>query len=61
VAVNVAQFFTGTDYLMVLPILLLTLFALGILLIDLMMPPEWKWMNAVYALLGLAFAAGAIT
>ena len=26
--------------------MLLTLFALGILLIDLMLPAEWKWVNA---------------
>src|ERR1700751_1495672 len=37
--------------------LLLTLFAMGILLIDLMLPPEWKWSNAVTALVGVAFAA----
>ena len=34
---------------------LLTLFALGILLIDLMLPAEWKWMNAVTALVGVVF------
>ncbi|MBS1850631.1 MAG: NADH-quinone oxidoreductase subunit N [Acidobacteria bacterium] len=45
---------------MVLPIILLTLFALGILLIDLMVPAEWKWSNAVTALIGIAFAAGAV-
>src|SRR6201993_1927908 len=37
--------------------LLLTLFAMGILLIDLMLPPEWKWSNAVTALVGVGFAA----
>src|ERR1700745_260393 len=36
--------------------LLLTLFALGILLIDLMLPPEWKWSNALTALVGVGFA-----
>src|ERR1700741_1616891 len=36
--------------------LLLTLFALGILLIDLMLPPEWKWSNALIALVGVGFA-----
>ncbi len=39
-----------TDYLLALPITLLTLFALGILLIDLMLPREMKWANAVTAL-----------
>ena len=38
----------------------LTIFALGILLIDLMLPKEWKWVNALIALVGLAFAAGAV-
>jgi|KBSMisStandDraft_5_1062788.scaffolds.fasta_scaffold01002_6 NADH-quinone oxidoreductase subunit N len=52
-----SQFFTNTDYVMCLPILLLTLFACGILLIDLTVPPEWKWSNALLALAGLVFAA----
>jgi NADH-quinone oxidoreductase subunit N len=54
---TVAQNFGLGDYLLALPILLLTLFAVGILLIDLMLPAEWKWSNAVTALVGLAFAA----
>ncbi len=52
--------FSATDYLLVLPITLLTLFALGILLIDLWIPPEEKWVNAVMALCGVAFSAAAI-
>ena len=52
--------FSMTDYLLVLPITLLTLFALGILLIDLWIPPEEKWVNAVMALCGVAFSAAAI-
>ena len=40
--------------------LLLTLFALGILLIDLMLPKEWKRVNAITALIGLAFSAAAV-
>ena len=55
------QFFGGYDYAMILPMLLLTLFALGILLFDLMVPPEWKRLNAYVALGGLAFAASGIT
>jgi len=55
-----AQYFTGIDYLLGLPVILLTLFALGILLIDLMVPAEWKWTNAVTALIGLLFAAGGV-
>jgi NADH-quinone oxidoreductase subunit N len=54
------QFFTSSDYVLSLPIILLTLFALGILLIDLMIPPEWKWTNAVTALAGLLFGAAGV-
>lgn len=52
--------FSATDYLLALPITLLALFALGILLIDLMLPPEQKWLNAVTAMFGVVFSAGAI-
>ena len=52
--------FNLADYIMSLPIILLTLFALGILLIDLVTPKRWKWMNAVTALVGIAFSTGAI-
>jgi NADH-quinone oxidoreductase subunit N len=55
-----AQYFTGVDYLLSLPVILLTLFALGILLIDLMIPPEWKWTNAVTAFIGILFAAAGV-
>jgi NADH-quinone oxidoreductase subunit N len=40
-----------------LPMVELTIFALGILLIDLMIPARWKWLNAVGAFAGVAFAA----
>ncbi len=53
---GIAQYFTGLDYLLALPMLLLTLFAMGILLIDLMLPPEWKWSNALTAFVGVCFA-----
>jgi len=42
---------------MAMPMILLTLFALGILMMDLMLPTEWKWANAVTAFLGVMFAA----
>ena len=57
---GLGQFFTGTDYLLSLPIILLTLFALGILLIDLMIPPEWKWANAATAFVGVMFATAGV-
>ncbi len=56
----ITQMFSPTDYLMALPVTLLTLFSLGILLIDLMLPAQQKWVNAVTALVGLGFAAVAI-
>ena len=56
----VANFFTSTDYVLALPIVLLTVFAMGILLIDLLLPAEWKQLNAFTALIGLGFAAAAL-
>jgi len=53
----ISQMFERSDYLMSLPMMLLTIFALGILLIDLMLPTEWKWANAVTAFVGVLFAA----
>ncbi|MGA2354856.1 MAG: NADH-quinone oxidoreductase subunit N [Terriglobales bacterium] len=46
-----------TDYRLMLPMVELSIFALGILLIDLMVPRAWKWINAAGALVGLLFAA----
>ncbi len=53
------QFFTRTDYVLCLPMILLSLFGLGVLIIDLMLPVQWKRWNAVTALVGLAFATAA--
>src|ERR1700726_2106101 len=55
-----AQNFGRVDYLMALPVLLLTLFALGILLLDLMLPVQWKRVNAVTALVGIMFSAAGV-
>jgi NADH-quinone oxidoreductase subunit N len=54
--VGVLSQFTASDYLMALPMTLLTVFALGILLIDLMLPAEEKWVNALLAFVGVLFA-----
>ena len=48
------------DYLLALPITLLTLFALGILLIDLMLSAEEKWINPLTALVAVGFATKAV-
>src|ERR1700719_4573952 len=55
-----AQNFGRADYLMALPVILLTLFALGILLLDLMLPAQWKKINAVTALVGILFSAAGV-
>ena len=54
---SLSQYVSPGDFLLALPIILLTLFAIGVLLIDLLLPPEWKWMNAATALVGIGFAA----
>jgi NADH-quinone oxidoreductase subunit N len=46
-----------TEYRLMLPMVELGIFALGILLVDLMIPRDWKWLNAVAAFVGVAFAA----
>jgi len=51
------QFFQPTDYLAIAPEIILTIFGLGILLIDFMLERRDKFLNAVTALLGLGFAA----
>ena len=43
--------------MLMLPMVELTIFALGMLLIDLMLPREWKWLNAVAAFAGVALSA----
>ncbi len=45
-----------TEYRLMLPVVELTIFALGILLIDLIVPPQWKWINAAGAFMGVLFA-----
>jgi NADH-quinone oxidoreductase subunit N len=45
-----------TEYRLMLPMVELTIFALGILLIDLIVPREWKWINAAGAFVGVLFA-----
>ncbi|MGA2423433.1 MAG: NADH-quinone oxidoreductase subunit N [Terriglobales bacterium] len=45
------------EYRLMLPMVELAIFALGILLIDLMIPRGWKWINAAGAFAGVLFAA----
>ncbi len=53
-------YFSSSDYLLSLPMLLLTLFGLGILMIDLVLPKQWKQVNAIIALIGIAFSTVAV-
>jgi len=48
--------FSRSDYLLALPMLVLSGFAVAILLVDLVLPKAWKRWNAVLALAGLAAA-----
>ncbi|MGA9564069.1 MAG: NADH-quinone oxidoreductase subunit N [Candidatus Korobacteraceae bacterium] len=57
---SLGLYFSSTDYLLALPMLLLALFAMGILLIDLILPEQWKPVNAFTALAGVAFSAAAV-
>src|SRR5437660_185823 len=54
------SFFSGTDYALSLPMILLSLFGLGVLIIDLMLPAEWKRWNAITALIGIFFSTAAV-
>jgi NADH:ubiquinone oxidoreductase subunit 2 (subunit N) len=49
-----------TNYVLSLPLILLAIFAVGTLVMDRMFPPEWKWLNAITALIGIAFSAGGV-
>jgi len=60
VTTSLMQYFHRTDYLLALPMVLLTLFALVILMIDLLLPARSKRVNAFTALIGLAFSAAAV-
>ncbi len=49
-------FFQRADYLAIKPEILVTMFALAILLFDFLLEKRDKWMNAMVALIGLGFA-----
>jgi len=53
----VGALFNPTDYLFTLPIILLTMFAIAILLFDLMLSAREKWLNGLLAFTGVLFAA----
>lgn len=57
---DASNLLSSPEYLLSLPIILLVLFAAGILLIDLVTPPDWKWMNAATAMAGVLFSAAGV-
>ena len=57
---NWSQFFNGNDYMLSLPVIMLSLFGIGVLLVDLLLPDEWKVVNAWTAFAGLVFSAAAV-
>ncbi len=57
---NAANLLSSPEYVLSLPIILLALFAGGILLIDSVTPPNWKWMNAATAMAGVLFSAAGV-
>jgi NADH:ubiquinone oxidoreductase subunit 2 (subunit N) len=56
-----AQYFRPTDYLVCLPLLLLALFAGGLMVMDTMMPRSWRAVNGWAALLGIGFSGAALS
>jgi NADH-quinone oxidoreductase subunit N len=51
-----SEYFSAIDLLVLKPVILLTLFGVGVLLTDLLLDESQKYMNAVTALVGLGFA-----
>ena len=51
------EYFSAVDFLVLKPVILLALFAMGVLLTDLLLEPPYKYFNAITALVGVAFAA----
>ncbi|MBI1956055.1 MAG: NADH-quinone oxidoreductase subunit N [Acidobacteria bacterium] len=52
-----SEYFTAVDFLVLKPVILLTLFGIGVLLTDLLLEERQKYLNAITALLGIGFAA----
>src|SRR3990170_2418419 len=52
-----SEYFTAVDLLVLRPVILLTLFGIGVLLTDLLLDDRHKYFNAITALVGVAFAA----
>ncbi len=57
---QIEQLITKPDLILTMPMLWLSIAALGVLLFDLTLKPERKWLNAVATLFGLGIAAGMV-
>jgi len=55
-----SEYFSAVDFLALKPIILLTLFGVGVMLIDLLLDEHQKHYNPITALIGLGFAAYSI-
>jgi hypothetical protein len=51
---SIPNLFSRSDYVLALPMLVLSAFAVAILLVDLLLPKEMKRWNAALALAGVA-------
>src|SRR3990172_9435698 len=51
-----SSYFSGVDFLILKPVILLTLFGVGVMLTDLILEKHNKYFNAVTALVGVGFA-----
>jgi hypothetical protein len=54
------SFFAGPEYLLSLPIIMLSVFGIAVLMFDLALPREWKRLNAMIALIGIAFSTWSV-
>ena len=52
-----SEYFTAVDFLVLKPVILLTLFGIGVLLTDLLLEERQKYLNAITSLVGIGFAA----
>ena len=51
------EYFSPGDFLVLKPVILLTLFGMGVLLTDLLLETRYKYFNAITALVGVGFAS----
>ncbi len=52
-----SEYFSAVDFLVLKPVILLTLFGMGVMLTDLLLEERQKYFNAITALVGIGFAS----